>query len=385
MAVVSLNDSSPGRAAITRLDGIDAARGTAMLFVCLSHFGLEYFRATGQFGLMDLTTRVGMLASPTFVLVSGLMFGLLARARPDRIDALRRTLADRGLFMLLVGHLLIAVAFAPREGSYVAALRRGYMTDTIAVAILVGPALALRMSSRARVLTAVAALVLTWAGAITWTPTGLLERVIRHVLVGPYPEPVPNIFPLLAWVALYLFGTVLGESLVKARRVSRRAARRLTMGAAVAVVSVVVLKVALRVAAGGPLPLVGGWGIVYELTTPWRKLPPSPAYFAFYGGIGLLLTMGLMRLARLGLADWWIGSAALLGRASLAVFIAQFYVYYLVLHWQPLPATPLWPLLFLLTLLPIFAFAWLWDSYGGNRWLTVGLRGPSRLGSARAA
>ena len=46
-----------------RLQAIDATRGTAMLLVCLSHFGWVYFRST-QAETKEIVERIGMIASP---------------------------------------------------------------------------------------------------------------------------------------------------------------------------------------------------------------------------------------------------------------------------------------------------------------------------------
>ena len=65
-----------------------------MLFVCLSHFAANYLalptsasispavRASGQ-----IATIVGMTASPSFVIVSGVVIGYLGRLAPKAISS----------------------------------------------------------------------------------------------------------------------------------------------------------------------------------------------------------------------------------------------------------------------------------------------------------
>src|SRR5665213_2210872 len=65
----------------TRWEAIDAARGIAMFFVCVAHFGSGYFASIGEPARQTLTDRIGMVASPTFMLISGMMLGMLASAR----------------------------------------------------------------------------------------------------------------------------------------------------------------------------------------------------------------------------------------------------------------------------------------------------------------
>jgi peptidoglycan/LPS O-acetylase OafA/YrhL len=61
-----------------REEFLDAARGAAMLFVLLSHFGTAYFsRGEADRFWEAVLIRVGMIASPTFTIVSGLVLGYL--------------------------------------------------------------------------------------------------------------------------------------------------------------------------------------------------------------------------------------------------------------------------------------------------------------------
>src|SRR5437899_12729419 len=98
------------RYASRRVASIDAARGTAMLFVCLAHFTNSYFFPIGQENIGRNLVAIGMVASPTFVTVSGLVAGFLAVTRRNSFADLRRKLIDRGLFLLVVGHLLLPFA-----------------------------------------------------------------------------------------------------------------------------------------------------------------------------------------------------------------------------------------------------------------------------------
>src|SRR4051812_31427354 len=95
----------PGRSG-DRLQFVDAARGSAMMFVLLSHFGYTYF--ADQREATPLAMRlVGMMASPTFAAINGLLIGFLYRSQGVNFGRIRVKLADRGLFLLTVGHALI--------------------------------------------------------------------------------------------------------------------------------------------------------------------------------------------------------------------------------------------------------------------------------------
>ena len=362
--------AAPGTPPIARVGAIDAARGLAMVFVCLSHFGLEYFRRLDEPSIAKALYMVGMIGSPTFMLISGVMLGLLYEMRRGRFTQHRILLADRALFMLTVGHCLIMVANAPRLESLSETLQRGFITDALAVALLLGPTLVVNTSRRERALLAVSLFAGAWLLAIRWMPTNALDEVVRYLLVGSYPNDLPHNFPLLPWLAVYLGASVLGqwigEQLARGQRL--KVERSLLAWGVAAVTFVMVYKLAQW-----SLPMPSS-PLLTVLGSPWKKLPPSPAYLLFYGGLGLVMVAGTLIAERRKLLQPLFKWAALLGRASLLVFILQFYVYYGLLLSLNLPYTPFWPLVFVASLAGITGLAKVWDDGANNRYLTVGLR-----------
>lgn len=372
MSVMTGVAELPGASAasMARVRAIDAARGLAMVFVCLSHFGLEYFRRLDEPSMAKALYMVGMIGSPTFMLISGIMLGLLYETRRERFDQHRLLLADRALFMLTVGHILIMVANAPRAESLSESLQRGFITDTLAVALLLGPALVARVGRRARTLLALIIFAGAWLLAIRWTPVTTLDEVVRYLLVGSYPNELPYNFPLLPWLAVYVAASVLGQWIGERLATGQRlkVERSLLAWGGAAVTFVVLYKLWQWTVALPSSPLLT------VLASPWKKLPPSPAYLLFYGGFGLMLVAGTLFVERRQLLQPLFKWAMLLGRASLLVFIVQFYVYYGLLLSLNLPYTPYWPLVFVASLVGITALAKVWDDGATNRYLTVGLR-----------
>jgi uncharacterized membrane protein len=362
--------ASGGAASVGRVRAIDAARGLAMVFVCLSHFGLEYFRRLDQPSIADTLYIVGMVGSPTFMLISGIMLGVLYETRRGRFDQHRMLLADRALFMLTVGHVLILVANAPRMDSLAATLQRGFITDVLAIALLLGPTLVSRVSRRSRLVLSLVLFTGGWLLALRWTPATAFDEVVRYLLVGSYPYQIPYNFPLLPWLAVYVAASVLGqwmgERFANGHRL--KVERTLLLLGAAAVTSVVMYKVCQWTL---PIPPSS---LLTVLASPWRKLPPSPAYLLFYGGFSLLLVSSTLIAERRKLVPWLFAWATLFGRTSLFVFILQFYVYYVLLLYLNLPYTPFWPLVFVVSIAGITALAKVWDDGAMNRYLTVGLR-----------
>jgi uncharacterized membrane protein len=359
-----------GAAAVGRVRAIDAARGLAMVFVCLSHFGLEYFRRLDEPSVAQALYMVGMVGSPTFMLISGVMLGVLYETRRGRFEQHRMLLADRALFMLTVGHLLIMVASAPRLESLAETLQRGFITDALAVALLLGPTLVSQVSRRARLLLSLVLFTAAWLLAIRWTPANTFDEVVRYLLVGSYPNEQPHNFPLLPWLAVYVAASVLGQWVgERFARGQRRTVERalLLMGAAM-VTSLVLYKLCQWTFA------IPSSSLLAVLASPWRKLPPSPAYLLLYGGMAMLLIAGTLIVERRKLVQPMFAWATLLGRTSLFVFILQFYVYYVLLLSLNLPYTPFWPLVFVASLAGITALAKVWDEGARNGHFTVGLR-----------
>src|SRR5882672_6741102 len=140
-----------------RLQFIDAARGGAMFFVLLSHFAFNYFSGDDATG--NLMTIVGMIASPTFILL-----GMYYRTRPRDFDRFRIIVTDRGLFLLTIGHLLVLLSHATYAVRFVS------ITDAVGVCMLISPWLVATVSPRTRLLLALYAYAAALTVVLCWHP-----------------------------------------------------------------------------------------------------------------------------------------------------------------------------------------------------------------------
>lgn len=346
-----------------------------MLFVCLSHFGEAYLRPNEDWSSLWWVYHVTMIASPTFMIVSGMMLGLLYRTRRERFRDIQVKLIDKGLFLLTVGRLLILIAHVPLAGGVHAALRWGFITDAIGVNIIVGSLLIPRVGRVGRIWLGAGAFALSWAMIVFWHPHDLGLSLLRGALAGelsPSDEMVyADVFPLLPWFGLYLCSTCLGERLAdKAAATGQQAAKLfLRLG-----VLCGTLAVALRLG----WAFSKRWGLVADsrfgwqhLFQPAQKLPPSPAYLLCYGGAGLILTGGLFFAERWQPIDWFLQLTSQMGQTSLFVFIFQYYVYFSFLVMAAPAYSQVWPVYFGLSLLVVVFVDQLWYRQGLNRLLTV--------------
>jgi uncharacterized membrane protein len=359
-----------------RLAAVDATRGAAMLFVCLSHFADAYFKPFGYGRQFELVDRLVMVASPTFMIMSGAMLGLLHAQKAARFAAVRAKLLDRGVFLLLVAHLLIAVAHVPFVGAPAKVLRWGFITDAIGVALILGPRLVSHLRPAARVAVGAATYVLSWLAVYAWQPTTLALRLAKDALIGPAGESSwEYTFPVLPWFGLYFASTALGAWLAQ-RAATQRTAGIARVGATAGLVSIAIAGV-LHV--GVRLPLVahrlspGMFEQARELTATVQKIPPGPCYVLAYGGAGLLLAAACFAASERKRYRPLLWRLELLGRSSLFVFVLHYYIYYTVLYLLRLPYTPLWPLYFLGSLALLFPIVKTWERRRGNRLITVGL------------
>jgi len=307
------------RAGANRLAGLDAARGMAMLLVCLSHFGHLYLGLLGLEEAEEGMSRLTLAATPAFVLVSGLVLGFLHSTRREEkaFRELRRRLLDRALFLLTVAHLLIVGAHLPKFG-FPVALDFVFITDVVAVCVVVGTAVVPTVRARSRIARGGALYVAATLLALVWMPApGSIPQLAKHLLVGHSPTLEQSMFvynfPILQWLVLYLVATTLGETLTQ-RRAENGAPEAVALaGLGVALMgSGAVLRV-LRPALHH-LPTLGSRAAF--LTSSSQKLPLGPAFLLCYSGLALCLVAGCLWLCRVSPGTLVARAFGLVGRNS---------------------------------------------------------------------
>ena len=201
--------SDRSAALIDRTLSIDAVRGLAMLLVCFSHFGITYFATSGALSYANVSRLMGLPASAIFILLSGVTIGFLRQRSGERFIKQRLKCVDRGLFLLLPGHLIILAAH------YWVGLRIGpgthwvFITDAIGVCLIVGPYLISETSGGVRACIGVALITLSWWLYLNWYPVGGTAQVIKAILTGAWSAGV--VFPIMPWLGAFLIATPIGE------------------------------------------------------------------------------------------------------------------------------------------------------------------------------
>jgi surface polysaccharide O-acyltransferase-like enzyme len=365
-----------------RIDALDAARGAGMLFVCLSHFAATYLQPWSESAVSptlrsygQLAITASMIASPSFVCISAFVVGYVYRVYAASMPALRRKLIDRGLFVLVVGHVLQAIPVYAVNHAAVPAFGFAFITDVIAVAIMVGPTIVMLTDGMTRAFGGAVLLLVSWLAFVFWAPHGAASHFVATYAFGLPAVGGPSGFALVPWIGVYFIGTALGEH-VGACDVTSARARGTYLLFRIGVLALA-SGVLIRAGAHGiraflPTFIVGHEKILNFLTVD-QKFPPGPAYLLIFGGLAILLTAAVRWLAHRNTPSRVVPWLATLGRASFFVFILQRYTYYLILPALRLPYPVLWPLYYASTIIVFFVAAAAWNVREGNRYLTVGL------------
>ena len=187
-----------------------------MLFSCLAHFAWWIHGMYPQ--VSSALSGIGMVATPSFLLVSGGMVGLLCSTAERAGRDLKSQLFNRSLFLLTVGHLLIALTESHLNGGLRKTLLGVTVVDEIGLCTLIAAFFVQHLANRALcrriAMFAASALLLTWAANLLWIPQSPLGLALKNLLIGGNvnSEQIgPYTAPTLQYMALYAIGLPLGH------------------------------------------------------------------------------------------------------------------------------------------------------------------------------
>jgi uncharacterized membrane protein len=380
----SAGDTAPGRVSnahsiiplASRLSGIDAARGIAMIMVCLSHVRYHFSDLPEVYFVLTHLTRV---ATPTFLLLSGFIaVHVLSSHRPGA----RIAVIDRALCVLLVGHFLLNVEQIPQVGMHEWLFARVTITDAIAICLVVGSICA-KLSARALGLCGGVLAIVSW-------PISSLASVdtpfARYVLVALFDVRSGHSNLVDAAIAPYLGLFLIGMALSKGSsgliedRDYVRLAYKLSRIGTITIVSVLLAALLWHEFGGATHLFVGSADIeafIRQTLSPTQKLPPSPAYLAFYGGGGLLIAAMCLAQRPRALLQPIVHWTATIGRTSLMCFVVQDWLLRstpVLLGFDKIESYVFWSAYCVASILILHWLANRWDAARLNRFLTVGLK-----------
>jgi uncharacterized membrane protein len=365
-----------------RLLPVDAVRGIAMFFIGVSHIS---FYLINDSGILATNARaIGFLASPNFLLMSGLACGYQLAHSPTTATALR--IVDRGLFAVLVGHLLVtaSIVYMVPPGT---AFEHIVITDSIGALLCMAPLLK-RTSARRLLWAGAAVYCLSSLVALAWHPTTSAQILFGALLLSVNDGGMPDIgwiSPTLPYMGIFLIGVGIGKLIYDYRREGR--AEALSVRLAVAGSVAIAGALAVNIARHFVKPWLTGhlapknWADVVLTTINIRHdAPPTLTYALFYGGIGVALVGFLGMLPRRREDTFLLRAtrlAAVIGRASFVSYIAQQWLIDFVPIWVGFdswltPATC--PAYLAVTTVIMFWVARVWGAWKANRYMTLGLK-----------
>lgn len=355
-----------------RLNFIDAARGTAMLCVLLAHF-VETYLFRFEYDTASRLLTVSMIAAPSFIALSGVMLGYLYQ-RGGNFQELGAKLIDRGLFMLTAGHILISFAHIQKSAGILDALYGWqHVTDMIGFCICVGPLLVGKTKPTARLILGFFIFVFSWLAILFLHPHSWVLRFLKETTVGSIDQPLLHYgFPFLPWLGFYLFNTWVGDKIATHQRNNDPA----KISGTFLVLGSTLFLLALSLRYGFKILQTYSWvnfaDILFLLTSPYHKVPPSPVYFLAYGSMSYFMLFFLFRFRDRRVTKVFAKVSSILGHNSLFVFILQYYVYYILLVYMKIPYSPFWPIYFIGSAVSIIGVAHLWERQRLNRIFTLG-------------
>ena len=369
-------------AATDRLLPIDAVRGIAMFFIGVSHISFYLINDSGI--LATHARAIGYVATPNFLLMSGLACGYQLAHAPTTATALRSV--DRGLFAFLVGHLLVtaSIVYVVPPGT---AFEHVVITDTIGVLLCLAPLLKHISGER-----------LLWIGgtvfflastfALGWHPKSPAAIIYGALLLSINDGDMPDIgwaTPTLPYLGIFLLGVGLGKLIYRWRQGGRAEvlSRRLALAGSLAIGLALAANISRHFLKPVLLAYVApkNWAdVILTAINIRHDSPPTPGYGLFYGGIGIALVGFLGLLPRHTPETVWIRMterAAVLGRASFVSYVVQQWLIDFVPIWVGFdswltPATC--PVYLTVSTLLMYWVAAAWERRKGNRYLTLGLK-----------
>lgn len=344
-----------------------------MLAVCVSHIGDVI--ASQRDDLAASLITIGMIATPAFLLFSGISAGYVIRPNADVRSRLK--LVDRGLFLLVVAHALLAVAHRG-ESSVTTLYASLFITDSVAVALFV--ASLTHNWGPSRLLVSGGALVMIgWVLPGLWqSESGVLSAAGRILFYTGRPSdfPLGYTVPVGSYLGVFLIGMSFSRGnrgLLEGRDLAGLRRLGLAMLGVIVILSSVKVGTVLLKQNIGP----EAYEIVRQIVDPRQKRPMGVAYLLQYGAAAMLVLVGLLWLNLRSRAHTLLKFLATIGQASLMVFVLQEALIFAGSHYlgvRTVSSVGFWVGYLAMTVLIIWLAARAWSRIEGNRFLTVGLK-----------
>jgi uncharacterized membrane protein len=358
-----------------RILEMDAVRGAAMIGVVFSH-SAAFLTQGDHPEVFSALSTIGMFATPTFLLLSGVLCGFLRDSGARDEHSYRLTLLGRGLFLLTVGHMLLGLTHWVWQPFTHAMWQSVYVTDAVGVGLIIASGLPRRMTRNALLTAGASLLVVSWAAAVTLTASHPVSVYLLRIAVGMRVEagdqdPEGWIVPIVPYLGIFLLGMAGGVEYARRAALGKqmRDVARFCARIGIACVSLGIVAKLIWLGAR-PGIATSARPLFHFLTEPRSKIPPGPVYLLVFGGSGILLA-GIVAL-RVNLLRHLIIIAATLGQASLIMYVLQYWLTSVPTHGFGLRGgLVFWCFAVSIAIAVLIAMATLANRLRLNRWLTA--------------
>lgn len=311
-----------------------------MLFVFAAHWHMAVFRYSNS-DIAAFLYKAFMIASPSFIIISGIVLGLRFELRKADFMTLLPNMMDRGLYLLTIVHFCLLLPEYFYFRNWLVALDRIFITDVIGIGIIVGTIILPRLKLRVRAIIACLLFAISWV--MTFQTFHWRVEFVKEALCGSDTYQMIYGFSILPWLSFFLVGTCFGERigfLLKSQAL-KQLQHFLFKAGMIFTLSAPLIKTAYLLVKPHMSPR--NVRTLWMLTDPLQKYPPSFVYFIFFAGIALLMLSFLFAYADRKAIKAYERFVGILGRNSLFVYVFQYVVYYAFLdyiriyvtHWLP--------------------------------------------------
>jgi len=292
-----------------RLTFLDAFRGFALVLMVLNHTSRDWMDGSVMgWGRYYLVYGSLLLPAPIFLFLVGFCLPIGYHQHPtDESLAVRaRHAFRRGIVIIAAGYVL-NLLITPEQP-----LWNGGVLETIGLAIvLLGPALPLLRSARARWMLTIAAVL--WYLAFVAAVPALIRWTWAHP-VGS--RALFNDFPPWPWLSAAVLGLVLGWTWLDARARGARDERRFFTRVALSGAACVAVYIAWELV----MPTTPRFGFPRDFSVNRHWTPRGVTTLLVLGAIGLLLALFYWAMERHGLRVGWL---VVLGRTAFMLYFTH--------------------------------------------------------------
>jgi uncharacterized membrane protein len=311
-----------------RVLSIDVMRGFLMVLIMAGHGLILLDDSPASQGFKIVMTRLVNLATPAFTLVSGMLFGYFEITRRD-IGAIKRQYFKRGLQLLTVAHLFIAIGLFPlRKGMpfLEAYFSYWYITDTLGLLFISVPFLITKRTPGLRLGIGIALLAFSRLFFILLPAQSNVGLIFKEFLFGVDSTGVhllSDVYPLIPLSGLFLLGTVVGNRF--ARSMTEKKASAFIRSSRRLVVPLIGLSFLLIVLWGvAKFHLFGIEGsFIRTLFFPDKLYSLLPFYIALFFLLAIFYIDRLEIRERVGPVDRLF---LLFGRTSLFTYVIHYFI-----------------------------------------------------------